>query len=140
MADSDGLIQQAKKISKDRKLPILAIGLKKKYPGIRNLYTVGPEEWLGYFCNASAVVTNSFHGTSFSLIFNKDLYLEYLPSGWSVNSRLENAVKLFGLSERLIGVANQPENHKISYEKINQILKEKRIFSLSYVEKICKST
>lgn len=36
-----------------------------------NLFGEGPAEFLGWIRNAEAVITNSFHGTAFSLIFEK---------------------------------------------------------------------
>lgn len=36
-----------------------------------NLFGVGPAEWLYLLANSDWVLTNSFHGTVFSLIFNK---------------------------------------------------------------------
>ena len=33
------------------------------------------ELWLSYFRDAAFVVTDSFHGTAFSIIFNKDFYV-----------------------------------------------------------------
>lgn len=35
------------------------------------------EEFLGYFANADYTVTNSFHGTAFSVIFHKNMFVEY---------------------------------------------------------------
>ena len=35
-----------------------------------------PEEFVGMFAGADAVVTNSFHGVAFSLIFKKEFYAE----------------------------------------------------------------
>ena len=37
----------------------------------RVVYTASPEEFLGWIKNARFVVTTSFHGTAFSIIFNK---------------------------------------------------------------------
>ena len=52
------------------KLEILSIN---KYTNIANENPLGfgIDEWLGYFKNASYVFTNTFHGTIFSIIFEK---------------------------------------------------------------------
>ena len=41
--------------------------------GIPTKHTVFPtvQEWLLYMCNAKCVITSSFHGTAFSIIFNR---------------------------------------------------------------------
>lgn len=36
------------------------------------MYSASVEEFLGYIKYADYVVTNSFHGTAFSVIFHKD--------------------------------------------------------------------
>ena len=38
----------------------------------KNVYMYGPSEFLRYVSDAEFVVTNSFHGTAFSLVFNKE--------------------------------------------------------------------
>ena len=46
---------------------------KKDAPKSAIHYFVGgPKEFLGYFCNASYIITNSFHGTAFSILFEKN--------------------------------------------------------------------
>lgn len=41
-------------------------------PKATHYYSGGPKEFLGYFINADYVVTNSFHGTAFSILFQKN--------------------------------------------------------------------
>lgn len=135
MDDSEKIIQKAKEIAKAKKLKILAIGLRKKYKGIKNIYDASPQEWIGLIENADTIVTNSFHGTVFSINFNKNFYLEYLPEGWEVNSRLENIVDLFEIKSRLL---NESESDvAIDYDVINGRLKAEREKSLVYLRKIC---
>ena len=135
MTDTPGITDFARGLSKQMNTGIVAIGLKKKYPGIKNIYAVSPEQWLGYIANAEATVTNSFHGTVFSILFKKSVYIEYLPSGWTVNSRLEDIVRLFGLENRII--KNDIAFSEMNYEKIDRILAEKRLQSLKYLKGIC---
>ncbi|MDZ8187298.1 MAG: polysaccharide pyruvyl transferase family protein [Nostoc sp. ChiSLP02] len=63
------------KILSDKEgLDIISVGFPQKYlkPFLKlNLFDAAPEEWLGYFYNASFVATNFFHGVVFSIIFNK---------------------------------------------------------------------
>lgn len=118
-------------------LRILAVGLKKKYSDIKNIYSIGPEEWIGLFKEASIVITNSFHGSVFSLIFNKELYIEYLPSGWNVNSRLENLINEFNLYERVICDNCKGNESELNYKEINNIIDTKKKKSLRYLERVC---
>lgn len=58
----------------------------------------GPAEFLGYIHDAAYVVTNSFHGTAFSILYQKQ-FLTFAHS--SVNARIVNVLRLHGLEARL---------------------------------------
>lgn len=55
----------------------------------------GPEEFLYLFSKAECVVTTSFHGTCFSLIFEKEFYSIVNPDS---PGRISNVLNLVGLS------------------------------------------
>lgn len=57
------------------------------------------ELWLSFFRDASYVVTDSFHGTVFSIIFNKEFFV--LGNGQRGNSRFESLLSILGLDERM---------------------------------------
>ena len=135
MADSDTLVKKAKELARKNGLKVIAVGLKKDVKGVKNIRTASPQEWLGLIRDASIVVTNSFHGTAFSLNFNKDFYLEYLPQGWSVNSRLENISQMFGIKHRIIGEKTFQEG-EIDYDNVNAVLEKEREKSLGYLRSI----
>lgn len=61
--------------------------------------TCGPEEFLRYIRDAELVITNSFHGTAFSLIFEK----KFLCVAHSTrNARLENIMSIIGKENSLL--------------------------------------
>lgn len=62
------------------------------------LDTAGPEEFLGYLHGAAYVVTNSFHGTAFSILYRKQ-FLVFAHSKF--NARIDNILRLHGLEDRL---------------------------------------
>ena len=98
----NNLLNLAKRLSKETKLPIVVIsadncclyGVKKK------IFDAGPEEFIGYIKKAEYVVTDSFHGTMFSLIFGKQFYV--YPAIPSLFSRIENVLCKLGLQERIV--------------------------------------
>lgn len=66
-----------------------------------NLYSKGgPLEWLGLIENAAIVVTNSFHGTVFSILFHKPFYTVLNQN--DRNSRIIELTKKFHLEDRLV--------------------------------------
>lgn len=97
------------------------------------MFESGIGEFLWYIKNASVVVTNSFHGVVFSLLFQRPLYLFY-PEIRS--SRQENLVELFGLERRTVKGYISPDqlNLEMDYGPIFKILEQERERSLSYLK------
>ena len=59
-----------------------------------------PEEFVGMFAQANAVVTNSFHGVVFSVILKKEFYAE--TSNAEKSARIVDLLALFDLSDRIL--------------------------------------
>ncbi len=57
-------------VAKTKSLAIVSIGNYSKVAH-KNLISVSPGEWIGFFKEASYVITNTYHGTIFSIIFRK---------------------------------------------------------------------
>ena len=99
---------------------------------------LGPEHFLTYIRNASYVVTDSFHGTAFSIIFEKPFISvrEKKPDGCLKNDeRITNLLKLLGITERYLSLYELSE---FDYTKaINySIVTEKRIKLANETKKI----
>ena len=122
-ADSKGL--EFVKILKHRKC------LKNGTPG----GAISPHEWLGYMSNSSYVFTNSFHGICFSIIFERQFFVDLLRANRSeTNPRMQSVLALFGLDTRLIsGNPNEIEN--IDYEMVNLRKAEMQKESLEYLRR-----
>lgn len=105
----------------------------------KNIYSISPREFVGYLFNASYVVTNSFHGTAFSIIFNKEFFIELLVSSNYVNSRLENILEVMNLESRKI-TANYKEGNliedKVNWDTVNEIINMEQKKSLYYLESL----
>lgn len=89
--------------SVDKKLFVsAATGSEKHIPEDYLVYP-SPEEWLGYYKNAGAVVTNTFHGTLFSIIFERP-FLCMLQDGNSSkqNCRIISLLSSLGLQDRIL--------------------------------------
>ena len=70
--DFDHVISVAERIAEERGLAIYFIGNHKiRNKNVRVFCELGPEEFVAFFDGADYVVTNSFHGTAFSVIFQK---------------------------------------------------------------------
>lgn len=118
-------------LSEKTNLPVVTVGgsiLSKLKKGI---YTgpIGPKEWLYVLNHAEHIVTDSFHGAAFSVIFQKDVYVSLASS---TNSRLKTLVHTFSLEERVIGEGLSRE--EIDYRYIQRVMEEKRQTSLDFLK------
>lgn len=91
----------------------------------------GPEEFLGFFKNASYVVTNSFHGTAFSLIFQKQfLCVPPLKN----RKRLDNLLSMVELSNRIVSSSDNVDKSIIDYSSVTEILQSNIDTSVNYLK------
>ena len=74
---------------------------RKLIPGYNLLCDVGPMEFLGLINHASFVVTSSYHGTCFSIIFEKH-FINVLDRSNAFNNRILGLRKLFNLNKNLL--------------------------------------
>lgn len=72
----------------------------------------GPTDFLSLLSGAEYVVTNSFHGLAFSIIFEKKFYV---ISHSNRNTRIESLLYFSNCVDRMIGFSQMPEDI-ISYE------------------------
>lgn len=122
----------AKKLSEITGLKVINLVEHPKIigSGFKNYYSAGPLEFLNIIKNAKYVVTNSFHGTIFSIIFEKSFIpvFEELNGKIKIEERKYTILKNLGLEEYM-HTSNQPidlkkienidyENVKIKLEKI----------------------
>ena len=95
--------------------------------------------WVAGFRDAQFVVTDYFHGTVFSIIFNKP-FVAILNSKRG-SSRFISLLSVLGLENRLISTTNDLlEEHlkPIDYTEVNKILNDWRYLSISFMERHLK--
>ena len=75
MINDKKMLKQAKELSQKLNLKLIEISVfseNRLFFNHKIKNGIGIEEFLGYFKNASFIVTNAFHGLCFSLIFKKN--------------------------------------------------------------------
>jgi hypothetical protein len=93
------------------------------------VYDAGPREFLTYIRDAQLVLTNSFHGTVFSILFEKKFYSVY-----ETNGRIENLLGFLGLSDRHItGKEQLKPEEAIAYADAAERLEAYRHVSESFL-------
>ena len=109
--------------------------------GVVNIIDAGPAEFLGLFANAAYVVTNSFHGTAFSVNFHKPFFT-VVPKGKANTSRLHSFIKTLALDRRLMseGSAFPPlDTLALDFSEADTHLENARARSLDFLLKSLKA-
>lgn len=138
IVESEAMFELARRLSRATGLTIIYISDRITSPkGIRRIKGVGPEEFISLLLHATYIITNSFHGIAFSILFHKEFFVQLLPIPAKVNSRIIDILKLFHLEERI--VEDDGEMHtmrKINYSNVNEILDRERKKSFEYLDSI----
>lgn len=104
---------------------------------IRNYFGRSPKEWLRRMKNSSYIITDSFHGLAFSIIFHKQFLV--VCADVRKFTRLQSLLSLLHLEERFIkspeDLANRIDiiQKVVDYTLIDSILDSERKKSLCYL-------
>lgn len=129
-------LEMALKLSKETGLKIkLCSNRIIKNKKIENITTLGVEEFLSHIKNAKYVITNSFHGSVFSIIFNKKFITTYIEGSGIRTKELLFKLKL---EKRLATKSSDLKNiHiKTNWTEVEKILLKLRKESIKYIESI----
>ena len=98
-------------------------------------YDVSPLDFVNLIRNATYVCTDSFHGTVFSIIFQKKFTVFYRHkqnSSQSTNSRIDNLVDMFNLRDRFYNGDILSIENEIDYNSIIRQVDEERKKSIAF--------
>lgn len=117
------LKKMAEKIAAERKLKIIEINdYKNPNYYCTQISNAGPHEFVTLFRDASFVISNSYHGTVFSILNHKEFITFRFMNR---NSRMETLLASAGLSERLIQTVEEYKNLKpINYKEVEEKMKK----------------
>jgi len=97
----------------------------------KNIYNYGPSAFLSYIKNADFIITNSFHGTAFSVIYRKQfVVIPHTTRG----KRMVRLLEKLGLSHRIWKRDNFIWQDKVEYSNAEKKLLILRAHSCSYLE------
>ena len=109
--------------------------------GVKHFYEIGPAEWVGLWSKAKFVVTDSFHGTAFSINFNVP-FLTLVNPNSMMNSRVLSILKITELENRIVydtkGDCEKEHELFVEFHKANEIIKEWRVKSLNFLQEALK--
>ena len=113
------MVEYAKILSSSKGIPVRIIRFNRTKPvpsGCEAIYQPSPEQWVASFRDAKYVVTDSFHGTCFSILFQKPMIV-FNPPRYSI--RLADVLKDFGLADRRVADDESPSQIRIANDSIN---------------------
>ena len=127
----DGL--QIRSVSSSGYLPA-----RELLPGVQNEQATIPE-WLSLIKHSEYVITTSFHGVVFCLLYHKPFYAVLLQNEYSKgNDRIVSLLKSVGLDNRIISSntdINSAKIVEICWEEIDVKLEELRKKSVDFLSK-----
>lgn len=131
----NNVIRLARRIAKEKQCKIIYTGLlADNYKGVNTVCDAGIAEFLSYIDNAEVVITNSFHGTAFSVLFESPFLSVKVES---TSSRVESFLGMTGLMSQYVSDVNNPYSLNVDFTDALQILERKRVVSLEYLKSIC---
>lgn len=123
--DSNPVVKEiALKQKKEKGWKIYAMNQNIDYAD-ENFWMDGPEMFLNLVAQSQLNITNSFHSTAFSLIFNQALCVVNRNEG--INTRMRDLLGMMGLSDYLVSSLSEFESLDYSNFQVNEKLKNQHI-------------
>lgn len=133
---SNKLMQKVvNKLKKETGYPVVAI-CNVPFKWIHadySFFDVSPEEFLGLYSNAVYVITTSFHGTAFGVLFNKTTFT--IPRSISSN-RIYDLMLLMGLDEYVVTDVKTLAKKPIDWGKVNEVIERERERSICFLHEM----
>lgn len=135
-------INIAKKLAKQTGLKVIELNPHPKSwnSGFIKKYGIGPCEFLGYILNAKYIVTNSFHGTVFSILFNKPFLAAFDEKDGNIikENRKYTLIEKVGLQDSIMTESKTIDlktiNH-IPWDDVNAKIEQLKKESMEYLKK-----
>ena len=112
----------AKRLAKMYNCKLYSIGPYNLNYADKSYVDLGPDSFVSLIKNARCIVSNSFHASAFSIIYNKDFFVVKRKDG--LNDRMRDLLVHYGILERMIDrrTDNSILFKHINYDKLNSIL------------------
>lgn len=96
----------------------------------------GPQEFISFVENANCVITDSYHGMLFSIIYHKQFWsIEREYGEFDQSSRQLSVLDMLGLQNRYCRDSDELIQERIDYTTVEQILLTEREKSLDFLRK-----
>ncbi|WP_418223328.1 polysaccharide pyruvyl transferase family protein [Clostridium isatidis] len=125
------LIEKAKKYAQEHNCKVIYLHSDFNYKeffknqNIKNVFVKSPIEFLKLILDAECVFTTSFHGTAFSILFEKEFWAEVDKDG-KLNNRIFNLLQKLNIEDRILDYNPKTLDSKINWKVVREnVLKER---------------
>jgi len=138
LSKSKDLLKAARDFAKEKGKKIIIIsGRAEIFTGMKKVTRASIEEFLGYFLYADYVFTNSFHGTAFSIIMQKNFSVGLHKDEKMGNGRMQTLLDVLGLEECYLKYEDgKVVENQIAYKEVEKIIKKEVECSEEYLASI----
>lgn len=138
---TDLKMQHIDKYVRDQHFDLRYVASQGRFDNYQKFYP-SIYEWLGFISNSEVMITNSFHGLVFAILFNKPFIALPLVGDFykGMNTRVQSLLEMLGLENRMCNSSKMEEviNQKIDWDRVNTLLKKERIKSMQFLtESLC---
>lgn len=123
------LDKEIKNFAKKQHMKIVRINdMTSKY------YAIGPSEFLTLIKKASLILTDSFHGTVFSMLFEKPFLTYKRISKNNMQSRIDTLFSIFNIQSRMGMSLGNTNLWNVDYSEVNRLLQIERNKANKYLK------
>lgn len=134
ISDEDICYATARKIAKLNNLKIVSFSIfgENDYNADKTIRFTDPGDFLSLMIHADYVLTNSFHGTAFSINLHRKFFV-FMPSKFS--TRITSILEMCGLERRLLSkeVVDEEIASPIDYSIVENTLERERVKALDFL-------
>jgi len=113
---------------------------KKKHLPLELCIASPVEEWIRSFYDAEFIITDSFHGCVFAILFNKPFIL--CPNKKRGLTRFDSLLEIFNLKDRMICSPSELTSNKVQtdvdWDSVNALLSQMRQSSKDFLINACR--
>lgn len=132
-------VEYAKEVGRQSGKKIVIMPKSVDAPEYTVIRDAGPLEYLGLFANADMVITDSFHGTVFSIQMGAKNFFSYIPDSSKRGSRIKNLLHVLECDEHLLKpdlsqTYSELESIRVDRDSLNALIERERNVSINKLE------
>lgn len=140
----ENLLRYCKRLSEESGLQLYVLNQTQLEPQDASYVAIkdaGPQDFIGYIADADLVITDSFHGTVFSIIMGAQNFYSYISEGNKRGSRIEDLLELFSLKNHIIREKSfmpykELQEKKPDSKNILSVIDKEKAKSIAFLKKV----